>query len=72
MTESFDIKLAAVEQHRTQRSIGEAPPAAIKSWAIDAGHLWGLGLAEQFRALTFDECAALISASGDWGLEGLR
>jgi LmbE family N-acetylglucosaminyl deacetylase len=60
VTETLDLKLAAVEHHRTQRSMGEAPPAAIRTWAINAGGRWGFAMAETFRALTFDECAELV------------
>lgn len=58
---TLDLKLAAVEQHRTQRSIGEAPPSAIEAWAAAAGERWGLARAEAFRMLRFDESAALVA-----------
>jgi LmbE family N-acetylglucosaminyl deacetylase len=54
--DTFSLKLRAVEQHRSQRSIGEAPPAAIESWATRAGERWGMRMAETFTVLTFEQC----------------
>jgi len=62
---TLDLKLAAVEQHRTQRSIGEAPASAIEAWAAAAGERWGLTRAEPFRVFDFDACAALLAQSGE-------
>ena len=61
VTGTLSVKVAAIEQHRTQRSIGEAPPSAIEAWAAAAGERWGLVRAEPFRALSFEECAALLA-----------
>ncbi|MGE0600677.1 MAG: PIG-L deacetylase family protein [Dehalococcoidia bacterium] len=60
VTETLDLKLAAMEHHRTQRSMGEAPPDAMRAWATSAGERWGFPVAETFRALTFDECVELV------------
>lgn len=58
VTATLDLKLAAMEEHRTQRSIGEAPASAISSWAIAAGEHWSVPKAELFRVLSYPEFAA--------------
>lgn len=63
VAETLHLKLAAVDQHRSQRSIGEAPASAIEAWAAATGERWGMQKAESFRALDFDECAARLGRS---------
>ena len=62
VSETLDRKLEAVEQHRTQRSMGEAPPEAIRAWAARNGEQWNLAAAETFRALSSDECDEMVGA----------
>lgn len=57
VTATLDLKLTAMEEHRTQRSIGEAPASAIRSWAVAAGERWGVPRAELFRVLGYEEFA---------------
>ncbi|MEZ4503168.1 MAG: PIG-L deacetylase family protein [Dehalococcoidia bacterium] len=65
VTKTLHLKLAAVEPHRTRRSIGEAPASAIEAWAVATGERWGLTMAESFRVVDFDACAPLFAQSGE-------
>lgn len=61
ISESLDTKLAAIERHRTQRALGEAPPELVVRWAKEAGARWGMELAESFKKLSVTQCEAFIN-----------
>lgn len=60
---TFETKLAALEKHRTQRSLGEAPPESMLMRARAAGVRWGVELAEDFKRVSLDECDGILGAS---------
>lgn len=66
---AFDVsgtilaKLAALEEHRTQRSLGEAPADAIVTRAKKTGLQWGLAMAESFKEVPLRELAAMLRAA---------
>lgn len=58
---TLELKLEAIARHRTQRSLGEAPPDAVRAWARTTGTRRSLGLAESFRRMTIDECVRIAA-----------
>jgi len=62
---TLELKLEAIACHRTQRSLGEAPPDLVREWARTTGARWNLELAESFRRLTVDECVRLAANAAE-------
>lgn|GEM_PF-4965616 len=58
---TLERKIEAIACHRTQRSLGEAPPDAVREWARTTGARWNLEFAESFRRMTIDECIRIAA-----------
>jgi len=51
ITDTIDLKVAAIRAHASQSHFGEAPQERIYAWAQAAGQKYGYQLAEEFKRL---------------------
>jgi LmbE family N-acetylglucosaminyl deacetylase len=51
ITDTVDLKVAAIRAHASQSHFGEAPQERVYTWARAAGQKYGYQLAEEFKRL---------------------
>jgi len=49
ITDTVDLKMAAIRAHTSQSHFGEALQERVYTWAQAAGHKYGYQLAEEFK-----------------------